>query len=200
MKQVTNEAPKQKLMDKLIDFLSRSRKPIMISLGLIAVVVVTLVIVLSVQNSRNEAALAAAEDLQSSFDDWMEIDDEEKPDGYDELSQAAAEIVDGYPRTYAAARARMIDARALVELERWDEAAAKYSEIADFFPESYLAPTALMDAAVAAESGGDTDRTLELLNRAASYRRLIDDYPASSWTNLARNRIITLTVEGRIGG
>jgi len=232
MKQVANEAPKQKVMDKLVDFLSRTRKPIMITLSVIAVAVVTLVIVLSIQNSREEAALAAVEDLQSSFDDWMEVDDDAKPDGYDALSQSVAEIVDGFPRTYAASRARMIDGRALVELERWDEASTKYGEVADFFPESYLAPVALMDAAVAAESGGDTERTIELLTRliddygeqsaetpralfsvgrileqrddvadaAQTYRRLIEDYPASSWTNLARNRIITLTVEGRIGG
>jgi len=34
---------------------------------------------------------------------------------------------------------------------------------------------------------------------AESYNQLIDDYPGSSWTNLARDRIITLTVQGRIG-
>jgi tetratricopeptide (TPR) repeat protein len=34
---------------------------------------------------------------------------------------------------------------------------------------------------------------------AESYNRLIDDYPASSWTNLARDRIISLSVQGRIG-
>ena len=40
----------------------------------------------------------------------------------------------------------------------------------------------------------------EVADAAEAYRQLVDDYPASSWTNLARNRIITLTVEGRIGG
>jgi TolA-binding protein len=89
-----------------------------------------------------------------------------------------------------------------------------------------------MDAAVAAENAGETDRALQLLQRvvdeyddesaetpralfsiariheqsdevaraADTYRQLIDSYPASSWTNLARNRIISLTVQGRIGG
>ena len=38
-----------------------------------------------------------------------------------------------------------------------------------------------------------------IVDAAESYNRLIDDYPASSWTNLARDRIITLTVQGRIG-
>mgnify|MGYP006308098599 CR=1 FL=1 len=39
----------------------------------------------------------------------------------------------------------------------------------------------------------------EIVAASQAYQSLIDDYPASSWTNLARNRIITLTVEGRIG-
>lgn len=47
-------------------------------------------------------------------------------------------------------------------------------------------------------------RILESQDRIAeaadAYRSLVEDYPASSWTNLARNRIISLTVEGRIGG
>jgi TolA-binding protein len=34
---------------------------------------------------------------------------------------------------------------------------------------------------------------------AVRYNTLLDDYPASSWTNLARNRIIYLTTEGLIG-
>ena len=38
-----------------------------------------------------------------------------------------------------------------------------------------------------------------IADAAASYRRLIDEHPGSSWTNLARARIITLTVQGRIG-
>jgi tetratricopeptide (TPR) repeat protein len=38
-----------------------------------------------------------------------------------------------------------------------------------------------------------------IADAAASYNQLIDDYPSSSWTNLARDRIITLSVQGRIG-
>ena len=39
----------------------------------------------------------------------------------------------------------------------------------------------------------------QIVEAAESYNQLIDDYPGSSWTNLARDRIITLTVQGRIG-
>lgn len=47
--------------------------------------------------------------------------------------------------------------------------------------------------------GRINERLDNIVDAAESYNRLIDDYPGSSWTNLARDRIITLTVQGRIG-
>ena len=231
-KQAQQESPKNRVMEAVTAFLTKYRKPILFVIVGIAVVVVALVIVLSVQNARNEAALEAVETLQTEFDEWSSLPEDEREAGLGELSEQAAEIVDAYPRTYAAARARIVEAQALFELERWEEAAGRFSEVARIKPDTYLAPVSLMDAAVALENAGQTDRALELHRRivdeyddasaetpralfaigrihesqdriaeaAEAYRQLIDDYPASSWTNLARNRIITLTVEGRIGG
>jgi len=219
-------------MAAITAFLTKYRKPLLFTIAGMAVVVVGLVVVLSIQNSRNEAALEAVEDLQDDFQEWSDLADEEQVAEYEALATAARAIIDGHPRTYAAARARILDARALFALERWTDAVERYLEVAELRSDTYLAPTALMDAAVALESAGETSRALELHQRivdeyagesaevpralfsigrihetedratqaADAYRRLIDDYPASSWTNLARNRIITLTVEGRIGG
>ncbi len=233
MKQLQKQASEEsqrRPMDVLIAFLTRHRTTIMITVGVIVVAVVALIIVLSVQNTRTEQSLAAVDELREDFDDWLESDAE--ADAYDLLAEDAASIIDSYPGTYAAARARLIDAKALVELERFEEAAAIFLEVAEQASDTYLAPVSLMDAAIALEHAGDSDRALEIHRRLAdeygedtaevpralfsigrlneqadrvadaadAYRRLIDDYPASSWTNLARNRIITLTVEGRIGG
>lgn len=223
---------KEPAMDKLARFLTRHRVPILVIVAAILVGVVVLIAVLSVQNAREEAALIAVEELQTELDDWVRLGDDDRAARYPALAGAASAIIDGYPRTYAAARARIIDARALANLDRWAEAATRYAEVAEQRPRSYLAPVSLMDAAVAAENSGDTERALELLGRiveryggessmvpralfsigriheqrdeiadaAAAYRRLISSYPAGSWTSLARNRIISLTVEGRIGG
>ena len=233
MKQLQKQASEEsqrRPMDVLIAFLTRHRTTIMITVGVIVVAVVALIIVLSVQNSRTERSLAAVDELREDFDDWLESDAEAA--AYDLLAEDAASIIDSYPGTYAAARARLIDAKALVELERFEEAAGIFLEVAEGTSDTYLAPVSLMDAAIALEHAGDSDRALEIHRRLAdeygddtaevpralfsigrlneqadrvadaadAYRRLIDDYPASSWTNLARNRIITLTVEGRIGG
>lgn len=230
MKEVTSSGPN--FTQRLIDFLTRYRRAIGITLAVVAVAVVALVVVLSVQNARSEAALEAVADLEREFAEWRELDEDARTEAYGDILTGVGEIIDGYPRTYAAARARLIDASALAELGRWAEASARFTEVADLRPGTYLAPVALMDAAVAAENAGDAERALELHNRhvdeyedesaeapralfsigrilelqddvaaaAETYRRLIEDYPASSWTNLARNRIIALTVEGRIGG
>ena len=230
-KQATEESQRRP-MDVLIAFLTRHRTTIMITVGVIVVAVVALIIVLSVQNTRTERSLAAVDELREDFDDWLANDPGAQAEGYDLLAENAAAIIDSYPDTYAAARARLIEAKALVELERWEEAAPIFLEVADGMSETYLAPVSLMDAAIALEHAGESDGALEIHRRIAdeygddtaevpralfsigrlneqanrvadaadAYRQLIDDYPASSWTNLARNRIITLTVEGRIGG
>ena len=230
-KQATEESQRRP-MEVLIDFLTRHRTTIAITVGVLVVAIVALIIVLSVQNARTERALAAVDELKQDFEDWLQTDADAQAAAYDALAEDVAAVIDSYPRTYAAARARLVDAQALVELDRWDEAAERYLEVADQSAETYLAPVSLMDAAIALEHAGETDRALEIHRRIAdeydgetaeapralfsigrlseqadriadaaeAYRQLIDGYPASSWTNLARNRIITLTVEGRIGG
>ncbi|MFP4113193.1 MAG: tetratricopeptide repeat protein [Spirochaetales bacterium] len=230
-KEATAESPERRPATVVMNFLARHRTTMLVAIAVIAVAVVALIVVLTVQSNRNEAALTTVEDLQDEFDDWLALEDAEQPEAYDALSAELEQLIDDYPRTYAAARARIIDARALAQLERWQEASDRYVEVADLFPETYLAPVSLMDAAVAAEEAGNADGALELHRRivhdyaeqsaevpralfsigrilegtdnvaeaAEAYRTLVDDYPASSWTNLARNRIITLTVEGRIG-
>jgi tetratricopeptide (TPR) repeat protein len=219
-------------VERITRFLTRYRKPILISVGIVAVATVVLVIVLSVQTARNEAALVAVENYQDQFEAWQTQDEDAQAAQYDALAASAAEVVREDPRTYAAVRARILDARALAAIGRYDEASSRFVEAAEARPRSYLAPVAFMDAAVTAEEAGNTDRALELYRRivdryagesaevpralfsigrvheqrdeiaeaAEAYRRLVAAHPESGWTNLARNRIIALTVQGRIGG
>ncbi len=226
------EVPVEPVKDKVIGFLTRFRKPILIGLAVVATVTVALVVVFSVQAARSEAALVAVEDLQDEYEQWLRLEPEERAAAYQGIGDSVSDLVAEYPRTYAAVRARILDARALTELERWEEASLRFVEAADAGAGTYLEPVALTDAAVAAENGSDVDRALELHRRIAeqfagespdvprawfsigrileqrgdvveaadAYRRLVSSYPNSSWTNLARNRIISLTIEGRIGG
>jgi TolA-binding protein len=75
-----------------------------------------------------------------------------------------------------------------------DRALELYRDLVDSYEEdSSYTPRALFNI------GRIQEQQDSIAEAAEYYNRLVDDYPTSSWTNLARNRIITLTVEGRIG-
>ena len=222
----------RRIIAGLTTFLSKHGKAISIVLIVAAVGVVALFVALSIRNSRTETSLIAVEQLQSDHYEWQLLEADEQESAYPELHAQAEAINQSYPRLYAAARALLVDAEALLALERYDEATQRYAELADRFPETYLAPLSLFGAAVAAENAGNADAALSYLSRIADdyadsshdvahalfsigrihetqdniaeaehyYNRLIEDYPTSTWTDLARTLIISLTAQGRIGG
>lgn len=112
--------------------------------------------------------------------------------------EAAAE----YERAVAAGRpsyltpiALLRAAIALESAERYEAALAVHRRIVtDFADTSADAPRAMFAI------GRLSERLNRLAEAAQAYRQLIENYPASSWTSLARTRIITLTAQGRIGG
>lgn len=222
---------KPRILDKLSNFLTRHRLPLIVFLVVVAVAVIGLFVVLEITTSRTERSLVLVEALQTSYGEWLLLDQDQRSTEFDTLVAEIEDLVDSYPRTYAAQRAIYLHAGALTELERWNDVTEHYVDLADRFPDAYLAPISLTRAAVAAENNDDRELALDILNRlveqydaesaeipralfsigrinegldniadaAESYNKLIDDYPSSSWTNLARDRIITLTVQGRIG-
>jgi tetratricopeptide (TPR) repeat protein len=117
-------------------------------------------------------------------------------DASDEYQRAATVARDSLgDGAYLAAVALMDGAIASENAGNEEQALALYqSVVEDYGDETPEAPRAAFSVG----------RILESLDRIAeaadAYRAVVDDYPASSWTNMARNRIITLTVEGRIGG
>ena len=222
---------KPTVLDTLSHFLSRHRIVLIVFLVIVALAVIGLFVGLEITTNRTQRSLVLVEELQTSYDKWLLLDQEFRASELDPLVTEIDNLLESYPRTYAAQRAIYLHAQALAELERWSEASEHYLDLADRFPEVYLAPISLMQAAVATENAADPNLALDILNRlideydaksaeipralfsigrineglnnivdaAESYNRLIDDYPGSSWTNLARDRIITLTVQGRIG-
>lgn len=229
----TSETHTQKpdFLDRLSDFLTRHRTVIVVFLIVIAVAVLALFIALEINSNRTERALVMVEDLEISYTEWLQLEEEARPAEYDAFAAEVEEILNSYPRSYATQRAIFIDGQALLELERWQDASQRFLEVNSRFPDSYLAPISLTLAAVAAENAGDPDEALRIYTlivetqdsesaevpralfaigrineeqdnvaeAAEVYNRLVDDHPSSSWTNIARDRIITLTVQGRIG-
>lgn len=229
----THADTKKSFGDHLIEFLTRFRVPLLVIVVAIGVLTASLVIYIAVRNNRIEQSLLAVETLADDFSAVSGLDRAQREQRIAAIGERADEIASRYTGMYAEARARMIHAQALYDVGRYDEAATQFLS-ASFVRSAagtYLAPSALMNAAVAFELAGGSERAVEVLRKIAdehpdsalaaralfstgrlleslglvedatdAYNRLIDDYPTSSWTNLARNRIISLTVEGRIGG
>ena len=231
MKQPEPQDRKNQILTRVSDALSRHRRIIAITLIVAAGLLVVLFVALQIRTSRINSSLTAIETLESDYDAWTALSDDDKSAGFDKLIKEADSVAQKYPKLYAAQRALFLKGQLYVAQGSWADAGQAFIEIADRFPQSYLAPVALMQAAIAYENDSDIDSARQVLgsivadygNSSAEvpralfslgriseaqdeiadasdyYNQLVDDYPTSSWTNLARDRIITLTVQGRIG-
>jgi tetratricopeptide (TPR) repeat protein len=97
-----------------------------------------------------------------------------------------------FPRSYLAA-VSLFNAGVCAE-EKGDAEAAQalYLRVADGYKDSGAVPRALFDAGRLDEQKGAWEEAQK------KYERLESDYSASSWTKLAKNRIISLKVEGKL--
>lgn len=224
---------KADLRTRIIDFFTRFRTPLIVIMAVIIVGLIAFFVGSEVRESRLQSSLELVEEVQADYQEWtsLEAGSDESAESAEELLGAIGEVIDRYPRSYAAQRALFIRGSLQFEQESWDAAASSFESVAERFPESYLAPVSLANAAAALEEAGDEDAAAALWQRvvddygqdaaetaralfslgriaegggefseaAVYYNRLLDDFPGSSWTNLARNRIIYLTTEELIG-
>ncbi len=147
--------------DRLIAFLSRSRKALIISGSVVLVAIIAAVIVAQVMSARNDASIRAAERIQ---DLWSEFDpDSEDADQAEaELREEITQVIEEYPRTYGSLRARMILAELEWEQENWDAAQDAYMAVVNEHPQNHLTGPALFSAAAAAEQTDDLTRAREI--------------------------------------
>ncbi len=98
------------------------------------------------------------------------------------------------PDSYLAPIGLMHAAVAYESAEMTDEAVAALTRIVEDYGDlSADAPRALFSLGRISETNGD------LAEASLRYNQVIERYPSSGWTNLARDRILLLTAQGRIG-
>ncbi len=215
---------KTKITDVISTFLHRHRRTLVVALAAVLIVVVGLFVYLEVRSSREESARLAAEEVQELYDEWVEASEEQRPRLAEQLSDRVDTVVQDYSRFYAAQRSLVVRGEMHWELEEWARAADDFARAANGFGDSYLTPIALFNAAAAAEEAGDVDRARQLLQQLVDqhttaevpralftlgrlaeqetnrdealeyYNQLVQRHAGSNWTNLARNRIIALSV------
>jgi len=97
-----------------------------------------------------------------------------------------------FPASYLAAISLFNAGVCAEEKGDGDAAQGLYMKVAEKYKESAAAPRALFDAGRLDEQKGAWDDARQ------KYERLETDYMTSTWTKLAKNRIIALKVEGKL--
>ena len=114
---------------------------------------------------------------------------------YQESAGQYAALADRFPESYMAPIGLIGAAVASENAGDTDRALQYFTRVVDDYGDTSH------DAARALFSIGRIHETRdEIADAEHYYNQLIQDYPTSTWTDLARTRIISLTAEGRIGG
>jgi TolA-binding protein len=162
---------KQKFLEKFSYNLQKNRIILLALLGIIIVVVVGLAIWSDVKTKRLESSTQQIEAIQEKYELWAsESDDAKKAEKEKELTSALEDVLTKYPKLYAGQRALFIRGQMAFEKKEWDSAASFYLELKKIFPKSYLASISLVNAAVAYEEKGDTDKAIEM------YKLFVESY------------------------
>ncbi|MFP4011021.1 MAG: tetratricopeptide repeat protein [Spirochaetaceae bacterium] len=164
--QATDERDtKARIADAVSHLLSRYWKPILIGAGVIAVVLIAVFGWMQIQANRAEAAAEMLDEVEQEIESFEEAEEEERAEAAERVLESADDLVEQYPRTYAASRALTFKAEVHWQEERWDEAEQAYLQVAEDHPDKHLAPVALLNAAAAAEAAESTEEALSHVDR-----------------------------------
>jgi tetratricopeptide (TPR) repeat protein len=213
-----NEKKPMKTSDKVLNFIGKNRKGLLIGLVCIVLGIVILTVVYAVSESTAKKAVAELD----VYSDRLIAADKEAP----ETAELVAEIeqfAEGKSR-FVGAEAYSLVANYHADKDDWVAAEAAWLKAAAKAPKDYLAPSALFNAAVAAEEQGNTSKAVDYYTQAAEfqgifggkvrayfaigrlyeaennitaalemYQKITDDYPSDELAKLAQSRIIVLS-------
>jgi tetratricopeptide (TPR) repeat protein len=111
---------------------------------------------------------------------------------WDEAAADYRELARRFPASYLAPVALFNAATSLEEKADADGAKAIYTDIVTRWKATAIAPRALFALGRLAEDAGTWDEA------KSRYEQLDAEWPSSSWTQLAKNRLIALKVAGKI--
>jgi len=163
-----------KISVKINDFLISNRKKfIFLGLAILLIVIAVGAVTLISQNVLNKATLAM-EKLESEFEAWNELKDEnEKKNSSPEIINNADSLIKKYSKQYASSRASVIKAQVQTSNNDHEGAEKTYIDLAERMPESHMAPVSLVNASAIAEDRGQNDKAIAYLEKA------IEKYPAT---------------------
>jgi tetratricopeptide (TPR) repeat protein len=177
---------KMTLDEGINEFVRKYRKPIVISLGAIVLVLAGTVASLSLVDVLRKKAISAAEEFDRRYESLrFNISDESK---VSEVEALLAELGAFAKKTsgYAGGRAWSIIAGIHADKKEWAASEAAWTSAARTASKSYLAPIAYFNAAVAAEEQGKTAEAITFYTRAITHPAA---FPAAARAQFAIGRL-----------
>ena len=218
-----NSEEKPTLSQAISNFFMAHRKPLIIAVAAVFAAVIVMVIATVVRQSGMEKAYLRLGELSEEWS-ALSSAEESNAAAEEAVIAGLKEVASSNGRNFAGARANLTLAEIYYSKEEWEAAKGFYEAAAAVSPKYYTTGIALYNAAVCAEELGLLEEALSLFERAEacpnfpqkarcrfniariqekssgadaaidSYRAMVDLYPSSQWTDLARSRIIAIEI------
>ena len=219
-----NNEEKPTLSQRLSAFFMAHRKVLIAAVAAVFVAVIAMVIATVVRQSSMEKAYQKIDELVQEWSALSSADGPPDTEAESRVIASLEDVASSNGRNFVGARANLTLAEIYYSKEDWDAAKGFYEATAAVSPKFYTTGLALYNAAVCAEEMGLLDEATALFERAEacanfpqkarcrfniariqetseganvaleSYRAMVDLYPSSQWTDLARSRIIALEI------
>jgi len=163
---------KKPFTQKLSDFFTKNRTPLLIGIIVILAVLVVVCVYSIVSNSMVQNSSRAMEEVRTKITEWSAETDQTKKDTSEKTIQNDLDaIVKKWPKSFAAQESLYAKSTIAASKKDWPNTEKYAVEAAERSPKTYLAPIALEAAAVAAEEQGSADKAIEYYNRiVANYK------------------------------
>lgn len=207
------------------EFLTRHRKPIIIILGAVCVVVAIALAASAVTARGAKNASTETETIISEWTDLRSKNSEDMMTQEDALVEKLEKQAASNGRTYAGFRAYTTLGEIYVLRKDWEKALTAYQKAGEALPKAYTAGIAYFNAAACADELQQHEKALELYTLSAAsddfplkpralfnigrleeslshsdkaveaYTKLTELYPDNDWALLAKSRIIALSIQ-----
>lgn len=212
------------LQQRISAILVKNRTLIIGVIVAVFVVIASLIAVTVISDGKREAAYEKIESLMEQWNTAKSNQSETLTATEDEVLGELTKVAASNSRSFAGARAEMAIAEIYFSRKDWTNAQAQYLAAEASAPAAYTAGLNLFNAAVCAEELGNADTAVEYLEKAiamenfsmktralfnigrieegkgqidkakAAYERLTGDFAEDEWTNLAKSRLISLSL------
>lgn len=181
-----NENKNLTVSEKIVEFVQRNKKGILISAGVFVLLLAVLMVFLSLQDVFHNRAIAEVEELNQRYENIRnQITEDFQSSELDTLLADLEKIGVG-KRGYPGSKAWSIIAQIHSGRKDWELSKEAWLNAAQKGNNTYLGPISLFNAAAAAEEQGNIEQAIELLQKCISHQF---EFPAAARAQFSIGRL-----------